>query len=165
MCGCDAIQIVIREGLRPSSRTLTESYRAAPFQGWSVSPLHPVRSTAKNLNPATALREHENLTPYRQNHHTPGQQSAVESGRDRAANPTRIRARIGGLLTPGKRSGNIKIFSKKMRSARWHKMRQPTGRKTTGNPSLQCWKGLYKRNSGKPRISHKLDKPFRYKPV
>jgi hypothetical protein len=39
------------------SRTVAESYRAAPFQGWSVS-LHPVRSTAKNLNPTTALPEH-----------------------------------------------------------------------------------------------------------
>lgn len=36
----------------------------------------------------------------------PGQESALESGRHRAANRTRIRTRIGGTDTPGIRNGS-----------------------------------------------------------
>ena len=64
-----------------------------PFRG-GVSPLLPVRSTAKNLNPATALREHENVTPHRAGIATlPGKESAADQDR------------IGQLIGPGSELG------------------------------------------------------------
>ena len=78
-----------------------------------MSFLHPVRSTAKNLNPATAHREHEKATPHRAGIATlPDQESALESETHRAAKLTQITARIGGPGHPrirnashGKRQG------------------------------------------------------------
>jgi hypothetical protein len=56
-----------------------------------------VRSTAKNLNLATALREHEKPTPHRAGIATlTGQESAAESEPESAANRTWITSRIGG---------------------------------------------------------------------
>src|SRR5207248_715619 len=45
------------------SRPLTESYRAAPFQGWSVTPLLPVRSTAKSFSPSHPLSGRARTSP------------------------------------------------------------------------------------------------------
>jgi hypothetical protein len=56
-----------------------------------------VRSTVKNLIPATALREHQKTTPHRARIATlTGRESAAESGSESAANRTWITARIGG---------------------------------------------------------------------
>jgi hypothetical protein len=61
--------------------------------------LHPVRSTAKKLNPATALREHQKLTPHRAGIATPpGQESATN--RDRKAR----------LIRPGSGRGSTAGF-------------------------------------------------------
>ena len=77
-----------------------------PARG-GVSPLHPVRSTAKNLNLATALREHEKPAPHRAGIATlTGQESAAESEPERAANRTWITARIDGPGHPGIGNGN-----------------------------------------------------------
>ena len=59
------------------------------------SPLHPVRSTAKKLNPATALREHEKATPHRAG-------IATLHGPDRRRN----RDRKARLIGPGSRRGS-----------------------------------------------------------
>ena len=93
-----------------------------------MSPLHPVRSTAKNLNPATALpgARKSHPSPCR-NRHTARSRSAAESGSENAANRTGITARIGGLLSP--RIGN----APRSRSAR--PQAQAQGRISTGVPT------------------------------
>jgi hypothetical protein len=71
------------------------------------SPLHPVRCTAKNLIPATALREHEKPTPHRARIATlTGRESAAESTPESAANRTSITARIGGSSPPESGTGS-----------------------------------------------------------
>ena len=65
-----------------------------PFRG-GVSHFHPVRSTAKKLNPATALREHEKATPHRAG-------IATLHGPDRRRN----RDRKARLIGPGSRRGS-----------------------------------------------------------
>jgi hypothetical protein len=61
--------------LSTGSRTITESYPAAPFQGWSVSPILPTPQAAQILTlvqygtldgqgtPDTHLRQHHHITP------------------------------------------------------------------------------------------------------
>lgn len=70
------------------------------------TPPPDAEGSAKTLNPKITFREGKNVTPPRQNHHTPGQQSAVESGQHRAAKRTRITARIDGPGHPGIRNGS-----------------------------------------------------------
>jgi len=62
-----------------------------------------VRSTAKNLNPATALREHENVTRHRAGIATlHGRDRRRNRDRNARLNRTRIRAGIGEGIGPGK---------------------------------------------------------------
>jgi len=64
----------------------------------------PVQSTAKIPQPTTALREHEKLTPHRAGIATlPGQDSALESWPESAADRTRIAA---GSEHPGSGTGS-----------------------------------------------------------
>ena len=74
---------------------VTESYRAAPFQGWSVSPLLPVRSTAKKPQP-------HHGTPGARKSHPSRAGIAKLPGRDRRQD----RGRKAPLIRPGPRRGS-----------------------------------------------------------
>ncbi len=74
-----------------------------------------MRSTAKNLNPATALGEHEKAPlTVQESPHLPGRESEPES----AANRTRITARIGGSSPPGLRN-RIGTRKRQGRATEW----------------------------------------------
>jgi hypothetical protein len=62
--------------------------------GGGVSPLLPMRSMAKKLNRATALREHEKATPHRAG-------IAAPPGRESTADQDRKARLIGRTITPG----------------------------------------------------------------
>ncbi len=72
-----------------------------------MSPLHPVRSTAKKPQPRHGTPGARKTHPSPgQNHHTAGYGSAAESGPESTANPTRITARTGGPGHPDSGTGS-----------------------------------------------------------
>jgi hypothetical protein len=82
----------------PGSLTVTQSHRAALFQG-GVSPLHSVRSTAKNPQPRHGIpgARKNHPSPCR-NRHTAWSRSAAESGSGSESGKQSAREgpRIGG---------------------------------------------------------------------
>src|SRR5208282_401674 len=86
----------------PKARAVCgKSARTDPRGGYgeiripTATPLLPVRSTAKKLNPATALREHQKAAPHRA-------RIATLHGLDRRRN----RDRKAPLIAPGSRRGS-----------------------------------------------------------
>jgi len=89
--------------LSTGSRTITESYRAAPFQGWSVHPSTPCAARQKKPQPRHRTSGGQERHPHCAGIATlPGQESAPESAPESAANQTRIAARIGDGIDKGK---------------------------------------------------------------
>lgn len=81
---------------------VTAGYRAAPFQGWSVSPYTPCAARLKTLIPATALREHEKATPHRARIASlPGTESATNRDRKARLIPIPRSLMIESFLTTG----------------------------------------------------------------